>query len=149
MLKYILSAAPVLALAACESTVPGHPRGISKYAGHERLGEPVKRICFNESLDRFRQTEKQSVIVRDSTRQEYVVEVKRTCTEMRNAGFVDIEINEKGGYCLAPGENLLVSTTAAIERARLGLQRCEIVAVSKWKSLAEVKAEEAAAPPAE
>ncbi len=132
MLNKFMYLGAVLLLAGCESTLgPGHPRGIDKYAGDKRRGDIIDRICFDTQINRHRRAEDETAILRRG-REEFLVEVNRTCKEMHGAGFIGIVPNEDGQFCLAPGESLWVSLTSAVERANLGPQVCTITVVRKW-----------------
>jgi len=119
----------VVSIAACETpTAQITPRGIERFADDPQLGEKVERVCFGEQVDAFRRPDRESVILRKG-RTEYILEVRRSCSELESAGMIGLERNE---FCLGTGETLLVSQTSNFGDARLGPQRCEIIDVRRW-----------------
>lgn len=130
-------------LAACQST-PGEPRvrGIAAYEGDPRLGEQVSNICFSSSIDGFSLNERETVVLREGSR-EYMVEVLGTCLELDSAMTIGIDARTS---CLSKGDHLIVSSSFTGNGAGIGPQRCMIKDIYAWDPDAKAEPAEEAAP---
>jgi len=96
-------------LAACATTTSDAPKGAAKFAEDPRLGEPVKRICFNNSINGFSRNDRDTVVVSARANDNFLIEVRGVCTNLRHAQSIGIDSTTS---CVSRNDFLIVSDSA-------------------------------------
>lgn len=126
------------ALMACASSTAGEnkERGIAAFKDDTRLGEKVEKICFNRSIDGFSMARKDTVVLSKGVSDDYIVEVRGVCTNLRHAQSVGIDTRLS---CVREGDYLIVSDSAFGTDTGFGPDRCYIDKIHKWDKKAKNK----------
>lgn len=149
MFKLFIPALMAVGLvAACTSTVIDQPRGAAKFAEDARLGEKVDKICFKREIDGFTHTDRDTVVVSAGINENYLLEVRGPCTNLRHALSIAIDAPLS---CVSRFDAIVVSTSAfTLNDPHGGPQRCTINEIYAWNEDAEhetdITTEETAAP---
>lgn len=135
----ILMALSAAALSACATPDKDRARGIAKYDGDARLGEQVDKICFASGIDGFGETTRNTVIVREGVRDNYLVEVYGGCINLEGAQSIGLDSRQG---CVRKGDNLIVSESLFVnDNVGIGPQSCAIKSIYKWNKDATEQAE--------
>ncbi len=126
-------------LGACASTATengARTDGIAAYNGDPRLGEKVKSICFNRSIDGFSENTKNTVVLSKGVSDDYMVEVGGVCSKLDYAQSIGIDSTLT---CVRPGDYLIVSDSAFSlnDQSGIGPDRCIIKDIRKWDKKAK------------
>ena len=122
-------------LTACAT--PGEnnkARGIAAFDGDPRLGEEVKKVCFNQSIDGFTSTTRDTVVLTKGVSDEYIIEVFGACPNLRSAQRIALDSVTS---CLSKSDYLIVYDSAFGTDSGLGPDRCSIRRIHAWDSDAE------------
>lgn len=94
------------------------------------LGEKVDRICFSRGIDRFSNEKRNSVVLRRSVNDEYLV-VSNFCPDLDRA--MSLRLDSRSG-CLRRDDFIRVYQSAFGPREGdpLVFERCRIDAIYKW-----------------
>ncbi len=97
-----------------------------------RRGEQVDRICFARNIDSFRETTRNSVVVRESLNDYYLIETFGACFNLDFAQSIGFDT--RIGSCVRDTDRLIVSDSAfGLHRSGgLGTQSCQIRAIYRW-----------------
>lgn len=122
-------------LSACASSPSDNPKGAAKFAEDARLGERVDRICFNRTIDGFSRSDRDTIVVSAGPSEDYLLEVRGPCTNLRHAQSIAIDSSLS---CVTRLDRILVSTSAFSPRDNLGRpQSCIISEIYEWSEGAE------------
>ena len=141
MIKLI---APTLAaiglISAFATTQSDRPRGASKFAEDPRLGEKVDEICFKREIDGFTHTDRDTVVVSAGVSEDYLLELRGPCTNLRHVSSIAIDAPLS---CVTRLDSIFVSTSSfSLNDGRSGPQRCTINEIYAWNENAEDETEE-------
>ena len=123
----------VVGLSACASSpqTRDQPKGIAAYKGDARLGEQVKKICFNRSIDGFYNATRDTVVLTKGVAEDYIVEVRGICRNLATAKSIAVDSTLS---CVTRGDALIVSTSAFSldDGTGVGPDRCYIEKMYRW-----------------
>lgn len=97
-----------------------------------RLGEQVNRICFSSSIDNFRETTRNTVIVEKGVNDEYLIETMGSCYELQ--GAMSLSLDTFGGSsCISKGDSIYAyDSVFGPDQTDLAPVRCPISAIYEW-----------------
>jgi len=136
MIKLFAPALAVIGLiTACATTPSDQPRGAAKFAEDPRLGEKVDEICFKRQIDGFTHTDRDTIVVSAGLNDDYLLEVRGPCLNLRHALSVAIDAPLS---CVTRFDSIIVSTSAfSLNDPHGGPQRCTINEIYAWNEDAE------------
>jgi hypothetical protein len=102
-----------------------------------RQGEEVDRVCFAGNINGWRPLGRDAVLIRQSVRDWYKLDLIGTCEPEWAFNTIAIESRPSGASCLTPGDALTTD-----DRTVAG--RCFIDAIHVWNEDAPVETGEAA-----
>lgn len=130
-------------VAACASTAAesDSDKGIAAFNEDPRLGEEVKKICFNRNIDGFSNATRHTVVLGAGPSKDYIVEVSGVCPTLRFAQSIAIDSSLS---CVTRGDYLLVSDSAFSlnDGSGMGPDRCLINKIHKWDKRVEENEQE-------
>lgn len=131
---------------ACASTseADDKAKGIAAYKDDARLGEEVKKICFNRNIDGFSNATRNTVVLSAGPSKDYIVEVG-VCPNLSHAQSIAIDSTLS---CVDRSDSILVSDSAFSldDGTGLGPDRCYIKKMHKWDKRAKAEEKEEEAP---
>lgn len=131
MSKFAFIALLAIPLAAACATSEPPIKGAAAFADDPRLGKQVDEICFNRSIDGFKHNTKDTVVLTKSVSDEYLVEVRGHCRDLKYAQSIGLD---SYSTCLRDQDYIIVSTSAfsLSDGTGLGPDRCYIDAIYEW-----------------
>lgn len=135
-MMFIALAGVTLAACATPPQSSAKVRGIAAFADDPRLGKQVSKICFNRTIDGFYNATRDTVVLSRGASEDYIVEVKGVCSNLRNARSVAIDSQLS---CVTRGDVLLVSTSTFTlnDGTGMGPDRCYIEKIHQWDKSAK------------
>lgn len=101
-------------------------------ANDPRLGAPVARICFKQSIRSFGETTDTTVVVGYTRGRHYLVQTRQHCPGLDGAEGIAFQ---QFSACLTPGDYLRADDGLAFRRPSRGLvdtRRCRVQAIYEW-----------------
>ncbi len=128
-----LGAAALLTAGAADGRTPFKP-----------LGEEVTRICFADSINRWRtvKDEPDLLLVDRGSNDWYMLELNGKCADdMRQSSTLTLE-SKPGSACIAQGDSISVTDSSSLPK------KCRIVRIQQWDETVQ-SPDEAGEEPAE
>lgn len=126
-----LATAATALLGAC-STGPEAGGQDEEWRSDARLGERVDRVCFASTIDNFRMTTRNTLIVEEGASDEYLIEVVGSCYNLDGANSISFD-TFAGASCVTRGDSIYAYDSAfGPSQTDLPPARCPIRAIYEW-----------------
>ena len=133
----LLLAATSLMLTACSSASDGtsDKDKLAATLSDVRVGEEVRQICFNRSIDGFSKNTRRSVVLSKGINDKFLVTVSGSCPTLSYAQSIGLDSTSS---CVGRGDILIVSDSAfGLDNGTIRPDRCFIRDIYNWNEDAE------------
>jgi len=116
------------------------------FANDPRRGEEVRKVCFANNIDGFRETTKRAVVVREG-RDEFLIETFAGCQELDWANSIAID---SFSSCLTKGDRIFAFESAfGTNHTSTRSLGCRVKTIYAWDRDAEATKDDGDAPEGE